>query len=199
MIGSLRGEVLLRDGTEVLLEVSGVGYRLQTTPATAAGVSVGEEAFLHVHHHVREDAEVLYGFSGAEERKVFETLIGTHGVGPAMALAILSVHGPAALAEAVAAEDVGALCLVPGVGKKTAARLLVELRSRLTVAEVDLSDAVDPAAGPGHRPESIRSDVREALVGLGYGSDEIAGVLADLPDGDSGEALREALRRLAVA
>ena len=199
MIGSVRGELLSRDGTELLVEVAGLGYRLQVTPATAAGTTVGEEVFLQVHHHIREDAAVLYGFSSADERKVFETLIATHGVGPSMALAILSVHGPTALAEAVAAEDVGALCLVPGGGKKTAARLLVELRSKLTVADIDVSDATRSTATGADRPDSVRSDVREALVGLGYGSEEIAGVLADLPADDSGEALREALRRLAVA
>lgn len=197
MIGSLRGVVLERHGTELLVEVGGLGYVVQVTPATAASQSVGAETFLHVHHHRREDAEVLFGFTTIEDRRVFETLIATHGVGPALGLAILSVHDPTALVDAVAGEDVAALCLVPGVGRKTAARLLVELKSRLVIPDIDVTDAA--AVRHGDEVPSVRSDVREALVGLGYGSEEISRVLGDLPDGETPEALREALRRLAVA
>lgn len=197
MIGSLRGEIIDRSGTELLLEVGGLGYRVQVTPALASEASVGSESFVHVHHHQREDAEVLYGFASIEDRRVFETLIGTHGVGPALGLAILSVHDPVALGEAVANDDVAALCLVPGVGRKTAARLLVELKSRLTVAVIDVADGPAEVGAAGG---SVRTDVREALSGLGYAEDEIHRVLTDLPEGeDSGEVLREALKRLAVA
>ncbi len=142
--------------------------------------------------------QVLYGFPSSDERRVFETLIGTHGVGPSMALAILSVHTPSALAEAVATDDTAALCLVPGVGKKTATRLLVELKSRLALPEPDSGVSSAGGAAASGTPQSVRTDVREALVGLGYGPDEISRVLADLPEGDTGEALREALKRLAV-
>lgn len=199
MIASVRGEVLERDGTALVVEVGGLGYRVQVTAETAISMKVGEEGFLHVHHHIRDDAQVLYGFRSAEERRVFETLIGTHGVGPAMALAILSVHTPSALAEAVACDDTAALCLVPGVGKKTATRLLVELKSRLVLPEIDTTSAPsgDPL-GPGVE-QSVRSDVREALLGLGYGPEEVSRVLSDLPETDTSEALREALRRMAVA
>lgn len=202
MIGSLRGELLDRHGTELLIEVGGVGHRVQVTPSTAAAFTTGDKAFVHVHHHVREDAQVLYGFPTIDDRRVFETLVATHGVGPALALAILAVHSPSALVEAVASEDVGALCLVPGVGRKTAARLLVELKSRLSIAEIDVTESSTSRAGaPSGSP---RADVREALAGLGYGNDEIGRVLSDLPEsvdgaGDTGELLREALRRLAVA
>lgn len=196
MIGSLRGELLDRTGTELLVEVGGLGYRVQVTPDTAAGAGEpGGTVFVHVHHHRREDAETLYGFSTAEERRVFETLIGTHGVGPSLALAVLSVHDPAALRRAVASEDVAALCLVPGVGRKTAARLLVELASRL---EVDISA---PAGVPrSTSAPTARDDVRDALSGLGYGPEEVARIVAELPDeGDPSDLLREALRRLAAA
>ena len=197
MIGSLRGEVIDSSGTELLVEVAGLGYRVQVTPSLAAAAPVGREVFLHVHHHRREDAEILFGFESVEDRRVFETLIGTHGVGPALGLAILSVHDPAALGEAVQNEDVAALCLVPGVGRKTAARLLVELKSRLTVAVIDVAD---PSGGAVGVPASVRTDVREALTGLGYADEEISRVLTDLPEGeDSADVLREALRRLAVA
>lgn len=200
MIGSLRGELLDRTDAELLVEVNGLGYRVLVTPATVGAVGeVGATVFLHVHHHRREDAETLYGFTSIEERRVFETLIGTHGVGPSLGLAILSVHSPLGLRHVLANDDVAALCLVPGVGKKTAARLLVELKSRLELPEagstVDLT-AGSATAGGG----SVRSDVREALGALGYGADEIGRVLADLPaDGETSELLRTALQRLAAA
>jgi Holliday junction DNA helicase RuvA len=202
VIGSLRGALVDRHGTELLVEVGGIGYRVQVTPSVAASVAPSEEVHLHVHHHRREDAEVLYGFTTIDDRRVFETLIGAHGVGPALGLAILAVHTPAALARAVATDDVAALCLVPGVGRKTAARLLVELKSRLTPAEIDIAAPAPAATGPG-TPPSARADVRDALAGLGYGGDEISRALAALDDGDAsadpGDLLRQALKLLAVA
>ena len=134
MIGSLRGQVLERslDGT-VLLEVGGVGYVVTVSPRTLAELEPTTTVFLHVHHHIREDAQTLFGFATGEERATFQTLIATHGVGPALAMAILATHPPAALVDIVADGDVAALTLVPGVGKKTAERLLVELKSRLSV------------------------------------------------------------------
>ena len=98
MIGSLRGALLDRGDSEVLVEVGGIGYRLTVTPATAVTIGdVGAEVFVHVHHHVREDAQTLYGFPSKAERVAFEALLGAHGVGPALALAILSVHSPESL------------------------------------------------------------------------------------------------------
>src|SRR5206468_5872753 len=129
-----------RGADEVLVEVAGVGYRVTVTPATVVAIGdVGDEVFFYVHHHVREDADTLFGFPTRDERGCFEALIGAHGVGPALALAILSVHPPDTLRRTLADDDVDALCLVPGVGKKTAARLLVELKSRLEVPDIDLS------------------------------------------------------------
>lgn len=203
MIGSLRGTLLDRTGTDVTVEVGGMGYRMSTTPATSGALGVeGSEVFVWVHHHIREDAQTLYGFAGREERDVFEVLIGTHGVGPALGLAILSTHTPRALRVALATDDVSALCLVPGVGRKTAQRLLVELKSRLELGEVDLRalDGADPSAATTITGPSAHADVRDALVGLGYGNDEIAGVVGQLPlDGDASELLRLALQKLAVA
>lgn len=200
MIGSVRGELLDRLDGELLVEVNGLGYRVSVTPATVIEVGeVGSKVFLHVHHHRREDAETLYGFTSIEERRVFETLIGTHGVGPALGLAILSVHSPLGLRHVLATDDVAALCLVPGVGKKTAARLLVELKSRLALPE-----GGDPVVSVGSATQgadaTARSDVREALGALGYGADEIGRALAELPvEGESSELLRLALQRLAAA
>lgn len=206
MIGSLRGTLLERAaGGEVLLEVAGVGYRVVMGPADAIGVGeVDAEVFVWVYHHIREDAQTLYGFVGRDERRCFEVLLGAHGVGPALALAILSVHRPDALRQVLAADDVAALCLVPGVGKKTAARLLVELKSRLVDGEVDPA-ALAAATGTVDQPRSsgsVLADVRDALGGLGYGPDEVSGVLRDLPvaaDDAVQAVLKRALQRLAVA
>jgi Holliday junction DNA helicase RuvA len=197
VIGSLRGTLLDRslDG-DVLIEVAGVGYRVTVAPTASPAVGeIGEDVFLWVHHHIREDAQTLYGFATREERVCFEALLGAHGVGPALALAILSVHGPGALREVIATQDVSALCLVPGVGNKTAARLLVELQSRLDLPDIDLTPAPGAVV-----TSSARRDVTEALAGLGYGPDEVRRVVDDLPaEGEPADLLREALRRLAVA
>lgn len=202
MIGSLRGTLLDRGASDVTVEVGGVGYRLTVAPTTAVALGEpGDEVFCWVHHHQREDAVTLYGFATKEERTCFEALIGAHGVGPALALAILSVHAPVALARILAEDDLAALCLVPGVGKKTAQRLLIDLKSRLSIP--DLGDA--PAGLTGGTatavaPASARADVRDALVGLGYTEAEIREVVADLPESDdAGALLRDALQRLGSA
>ncbi len=198
MIGSLRGTLLDRssDG-ELLLEVGGIGYRVAVTPRTLLDVgNVGADVFVYVHDHVREDAHTLFGFMSRDERWCFEALLGAHGVGPALALAILAVHAPNDLRRAVASDDADALCLVPGVGKKTAARLLIDLKSRLAVPDIDLS--VVNGMPPGSRGSFALADVRDALTGLGYGADEVREAVRDLEDGDDAAALlREALRRLA--
>lgn len=198
MIGSLRGRLLDRAlHGEALIEVGGVGYRVAVAPATAVTIgAVGEEVFVWTHHHVREDAQTLYGFATRDERNCFEALIGAHGVGPALALAILSVHQPPALHRILAEDDVAALCLVPGVGKKTAARLLIELKTRLQVPDGDAGGGLGRSSGE----DDARRDVREALIELGYGADEVAAALAELDDEDDAAALlRAALRELAPA
>ena len=199
MIGSLRGTLLDRGADHVVVEVGGIGYQVTASPTTVLSVGdVGDEVFLWVHHHIREDHQALYGFATADSRRCFTALLGAHGVGPALAMAILSVHGPADLARVLAEDDVAALCLVPGVGKKTAARLLVELKSRLDIP-LDIGAPSAPAVGGRTGLGAVRADVREALTGLGYGTEEIRDVLADLPDADDpGALLKQALRRLAV-
>jgi Holliday junction DNA helicase RuvA len=201
MIGSLRGRVLERSVraehvVELLVEVGGVGYRVVVPVRSVPGNGQGEATvFLYVHTHVREDALVLYGFASRDERDCFEVLIATHGVGPAVALAILSVLGPAALRRAVAAEDLDALMLVPGIGRKTAARLVVELQSRLDTAAESVAAL---AGGPGVDP--VRQEVRDALAGLGYGPEEVRQALTLLPgEGSVEELLRIALQTLAAA
>ncbi|MDP9402346.1 MAG: Holliday junction branch migration protein RuvA [Actinomycetota bacterium] len=197
MIGSLRGVVLHRlPPAELLVEVGGVGYRVTVGPAALRAAALGEPLLLHVHTHVREDAIVLYGFATAEERRCFEALLATHGVGPALALAILSALSPAGLHRALATGDVDALTTVPGVGRKTAARLLVELRSGVLdgvdVAGGDLDDEAGAAAA--------LSEVRAALAGLGYGPDEVREALREISlDARVEEMLTSALKQLASA
>jgi Holliday junction DNA helicase RuvA len=200
MIGSVRGVLLERlPSGEVLVEVSGIGYRVIVAPSTAASLGeTGSEVFLHTHHHRREDAETLYGFTSLEQRMVFEALLSAHGVGPALALGIMSVHPPASLVRVLANDDIDALCLGPGVGKKTAARLLIELKSKLDIPGLDIgagSVSVDGASGGS----SSVADVRTALSELGYGPDEVAEAVKELPDSnDTAELLRLALQRLAA-
>lgn len=192
MIGSLRGEVLERDARgEVILDVGGVGYRVLVPLGSLELLGPGSAAFLFTHLHVRDDAMVLFGFPTREERDTFEVLIGAPGVGPKLALAILSVHSPASLRRALLDDDLDALTLVPGVGKRTAQRLFVDLHARLEVP-----DLVDVTADGLNA--SARSEVRDALAGLGYGPDEVREVLARLPEeGAVEELLRDALRQLA--
>jgi Holliday junction DNA helicase RuvA len=200
MIGSLRGTLIERrprpaGGLELLIEVGGVGYRV-VAPASGGGADLGDSIFVHVHTHVREDAIVLYAFPTREERTCFEALIGAHGVGPAVALNLLGVHRPAALARVVAAGDVDALKLVPGIGAKTAARLMVELQARLG-RDLDL-DGLEVVGGPAGGA-GARSEVRAALAALGYGADEIRQALAGLPDeGGVEDQLRLALREMSA-
>lgn len=192
MIGSLRGKVIERSvAGEVLVEVGGVGYRVNVPVRVVPALEPGGNTFLFTHLHVREDAMVLYGFPTRDERDTFETLIAATGVGPKLALAILSVHTPNTLRRGLADDDLDALVLVPGVGKRTAQRLLVELKARLEVPDLDLAEA-SGAASP-------RGEVRDALVGLGYSAEEVRSVLSHL-DGDEEsveDLLRDALRVLA--
>ncbi len=200
MIGSLRGLFLDRAGNEMLVEVGGVGYRVLVSPSTLSRIGApGSEVFVHVYTHVREDALILYGFASREDRRTFEILLSAHGVGPALAMAILSALSPDSLRVAVSGDDVDALTMVPGVGKKTAARLLIELKSKLSIDDADYGAAI-AAAGDGTSDtiHDARSDVRAALAELGYGSDEIKNVVRKLPaEGTASALLKQALGLLA--
>ena len=202
MIGLLRGKVVLRSGDgEVIVDVGGVGYRVTVTPAAAVALSAATpaESTLFIHTHVREDAIVLYGFLHDDERRCFEVLLGSHGVGPALALAIMAVLSPASLSTAVLEDDLDTLCTVPGVGRKTAARLLIELKSRLDLPDLSLDlPGLSSGAGAARTTRTSRSEARAALSELGYAPEEIRGALDGLRD-DVGveEMLRLALRELA--
>jgi len=201
MIGSLRGTLIDRDlSGGVLVDVDGVGYEVQVTGPTSATLGdLGTDVFLRVHTRVREDAITLFGFASQEERRCFDALIGAHGVGPSLAMALLTVHSPHGLRQIVAMEDTEALSQVPGVGKKTAARLMVELKAKFDVTFddelVNISSTVATRSG-----SSERDDVTSALIGLGYAGDEIRTALAVLPaDGSVEELVRLALRELSRA
>jgi Holliday junction DNA helicase RuvA len=204
MIGSLRGTLVDRSPRgEVVVEVGGVGYRATVAPSTLAALGeAGGMVVLHTHLHVRDDALALFGFPTRDERDCFEALIGAHGVGPALALAILSVHRPADLRRVLDDGDLDALTLVPGVGRKTAARLLIELKSRLESAADEVAVAAAVTAngdGNGNGAGSVRADLREALVALGYDAEQVRPVLRQLPpQGEIQELLRAALRLLAA-
>ena len=211
MIGSLRGTLLDRQpartgpGAEVTIEVAGVGYRVVVAAGTLGALGEpGAAAFVHVHTHVREDAITLYGFPSRDEREVFEALLGAPGIGPAVALAILATHSPVALRRVARTDDVDALCLVPGIGKKTAAKLLLELQGRLHVDHEAGFDGEGPAlrvVGSGPAPaRDAHAEVRAALAGLGYGPDEVRETLRALPEtGEVDALLRRALQNLAIA
>ncbi len=190
MIASLRGRLaaLLRDAA--VIEVGGVGYRVVLTPrALAALPPRGSEVTVHTSTYVREDVLALYGFLSPVERDAFELLLGASGVGPRLALAVLSVHAPDVLWRAVRADDTDALILVPGIGRKGAAKLLLELKGRIGDEHVTLPGTA------GAVP--VYAEVREALTALGYGTDEIRTALAALPD-DAATHAPQQLVRLAL-
>ena len=199
MIGRLRGTLVHRSHRgEVVLDVGGVGYRISVSPATSVALcNIGDEVVVHTHLHVREDALTLFGFAAADARDCFESLLGAHGVGPGLALAILSTHGPDELRRVVMEGDLDSLTLVPGVGRKTAARLLLELKSRLDVPEGAGFEADGVAGGTSGSP---RADVRAALAALGYQPEEVRRAMGELPsEGDLTTLVRTALQALGAS
>jgi Holliday junction DNA helicase RuvA len=189
MIASLRGRLadVLPDGA--VIDVGGVGYRVFLTPKALAALPRGGEVLVHTVTYVREDTLALYGFLSADERHVFEQLLGASGVGPKLALALLSVHSPDALRRAITAGDADALTLVPGIGRKGAARLILELKGKFGDGALELP--TDPASRPAY------AEVREALAALGYGPVEVKSALQSLPD-DAGALPTQELLRLAL-
>ena len=194
MIGFLRGTVLEKAPERLLVDVHGVGYELRVPLSTFYQVGEpGAPVALHVHTHVREDALQLFGFLTVLEQQVFERLIGVSGIGPKLAIAVLSGIEPADFVER---RDVARLTRVPGVGKKTAERIVLELRDRLAKLTM-------PAAGAGSEASAsnrLRDDLLSALVNLGYhrvaADKALDAVLSAAPDAPFEQALRAALREL---
>jgi Holliday junction DNA helicase RuvA len=190
MIRSVRGRLLSLDEDGAVVEVGGVGLLLRVSPATARRLPVtGEEALLFAHLVVREDALDLYGFGSREERTLFEAFLSVGGVGPRLALAICGLDSPDALRLAVARGDAAKLQGAPGVGRRTAERVVLELRERLTAA--------DGAAAGAAGSADAHLSARDGLVALGFRIEEAEAALADAPEGlDAERLLRHGLARL---
>ncbi len=196
MIASIRGEVLVRRPDHVVVETGGVGYRLAVSAETLKAVPAhGKQVTLHAHMVVRDDSISLYGFASEEERDLFLHLNSVSGVGPKVALAILSTGTPRELLRAIATGDAKRFQAAPGVGKRTAERLIVELRERVA-SELD---AEPVAAVGGGADEDPRLLAREGLVGLGYSLLEAEKLLADVEGETPEEMISSALRRAAEA
>ena len=202
MIASVRGSVLHVGLDRVVVEVGGVGMLVHTTPGTAASVRRGQEAALSTTLVVREDSLTLYGFAGDDERDMFEQVQTVSGVGPRLALAMLSVMPPDRLRAAISGSDIGALTKVPGIGKKGAERMVLELRDK-----IGAPTGAPGAAAPVAPAASLwREQVSEALVGLGWSAKQADDAVNRVADGagaqgDGGtpnvsEMLRAALREL---
>ena len=175
MIASVSGTIAAVTGEAVVVEVGGIGIAVQCTPNTLATLRPGQETRLATSLVVREDSLTLFGFASEDERAVFEILQSVTGVGPRLAQAVLSVHSPDAVRVAVATDDVGALTLVPGVGKKGAQRLVLELKDKLGTT----SSAGNVVRLPGQQGVGAwREQLRQALTGLGWSSREVDEALA---------------------
>ena len=204
MIGHLRGRLLESRPDELLLDVGGVGYRLQIPLDTLGRLQPdrGGSVSLHVHTHVREDAIQLYGFASQDERAAFERLIAVSGIGPRIALAVLSGIGVGELEEAVRSGHRAMLERIPGIGRKTAERVLLELRDRRADGRGSRRGRPAPPAEPGVEPvPSIVDDAIGALLNLGYGEGAASDAVVAAGRGHPGEAtledlLRASLRRL---
>lgn len=173
MIAFVHGRVAAIGPDQVVIEVGGVGMSLHCTPSTLAGLKVGELARLSASLVVREDSLTLYGFADDDERTVFELLQTAGGVGPRLAQAMLAVHSPEALRRAVAQEDVTALTRVPGIGKKGAQRIVLELKDRLGAPAATAVGGDGASAGVGvPTADGWRAQVHQALLGLGWSARE---------------------------
>jgi Holliday junction DNA helicase RuvA len=198
MIGRLRGVILKKTPPELLLDVNGVGYEVQSPMSTFYVLpDVGQEITIHTHFVVREDAQLLFGFMAESERSLFRTLIKVNGVGPKLALTILSGIEAEQFVYCVQNNDSAALIKLPGVGKKTAERLLVEMRDKFDDWAVVANAQLPEGAAPMQSPHKISADAESALIALGYKPAEAAKAISAALDDDidsSEEIIRRALR-----
>jgi len=194
MIGSLRGKLMSKHAPQIIVECYGVGYEVETPMSTFLDLpKLGEEVVLHTHLLVREDAQILFGFGSLEERSLFRLLLKISGVGAKMALAILSTMSVGDFQRCVEYEDAAMLVKIPGVGKKTAERLIIEMRDKVDKASIEPGTArVVVEAKP-------RSEAVDALIALGYKANEVNRLIGRLDvDGKSAEdIIRLALRQVA--
>ena len=204
MIGRLRGIILEKQPPEILLEVSGVGYELQLPMTCFYELpSLGEEVILYTHFVVREDAQLLYGFNNRRERSLFRELLKANGVGPKLALAILSGMSANQVVTAIEREDISSLIKLPGVGKKTAERLVVEMKDRLKgwsegALFTPMTDAVGVAQANGEPLSNVEEEAISALLALGYKPQQAATVVSKVakPEMKVEALIREALRAM---
>ena len=198
MIAHLRGRILEKHPNRIIVDVNGVGYDVAVPLSTFYGLGEpGHDVMLRVHTHVREDALALYGFATTLEQDLFERMIAVSGIGPKLALAVLSGIEPQELIRAIERGDVARLTSIPGVGKKTSERIVLELKDRLPRAQsaAMTADRGEPSAPP------LRDDLLSALVNLGYhrplAEKAVAAALKTVPDGGFERTLKQALRELA--
>lgn len=203
MIGYLRGRILEKQPPWLLMDVNGVGYEVEASMNTFYGLpEIGAETGLHTHFVVREDAQLLFGFVDAQEKLLFRSLIKVNGVGPKLALSILSGISADAFIRTVHQEDTSALVKIPGVGKKTAERLIVEMKDRLallelpTLTELELSSGNLPASAPAATDH--RAEAESALVALGYKPQQATKAIEKAAETLGADAVTEVLIRQAL-
>jgi Holliday junction DNA helicase RuvA len=186
MIGRLRGILVSRRGEVVSVEVGGVGYEVTMTPRGVSALpGVGEEVVVHTHTHVREDEMSLYGFGAESDRDLFRILLGAGGVGPKLAMSILGTMTHQEIVRSIVTEDADALTVVPGVGKRGAQKIVLELAPKLAAVDAEVVGSTSLVT------------VRQALEGLGYSTEEINGVMGELdPDSAIEAQIKAALRAL---
>jgi len=194
MIGSLRGKLTAKQAPHIIIECEGVGYEVETPMSTFLDLPLlGEKLFLHTHLLVREDAQILYGFASEQERTFFRTLLKISGVGAKMGLAILSAMSVTDFQHCVEYEDTASLVKIPGVGKKTADRLIIEMRDKIDTSSV----------APGARKVTVgaspRSEAVDALIALGYKASEVNKLIGtmDVDDQSAEDIIRQALKQAA--
>ncbi|ABK43002.1 Holliday junction DNA helicase subunit RuvA [Magnetococcus marinus MC-1] len=204
MIAQLKGSLAAKHPDHVVMDVHGVGYRVFISLATYNELpTVGEACLLYTVTHVREDAFLLYGFHSESQRKVFNLLTSVNGIGTKLALAALSSHTPEALLTALSREDLTLLCTIPGVGKKTAQRMAMELKDKLGALPMAAPTTAIGAATMAANPAGLREEVASALLNLGYKPPQVDAALAKLFSAgeitDISVALKGALKLLAPA
>lgn len=206
MISSVRGDVQHVALDHAVVEVSGFGLMVLATPQTLSGLQVGEPAFLQTSFVPRQDdAPLLFGFADAQEREIFVTLLGISGIGPRLALAVLSVHPPDDVRRAIQDSDTAAFTKVPGIGKKTAQRIVLELAGKLVIEPVTAAPAASAAPAPSPA-ELAQSEVRAALGSLGWTEKDAAAAVQsaltsepELAHAETAVLLRAVLRGLGAA
>lgn len=195
MIGSLRGRLISKQAPQIVIECNGVGYEVETPMSTFLDLpKIGSELFLHTHLLVREDAQILYGFATSDERLLFRTLLRVNRVGAKMALGVLSAMSASDFRHCVEYEDTTTLSKIPGVGKKTAERLIIEMRDRIDKVASSTAGSAPLSVAAGARSEAF-----DALVALGYKANEVNKLMGklDTDDKSAEDIIRQALRQAA--